>query len=121
MEDDEFMASPVVQKMASSEDVLNDAFKFDTEQKEEQKEKDPIREYLHLTASAVKMKYPKVEIETGELIKRVESLAFYQYHDQMVRIIQMEAKKRSHGDSIDHMNNLMAVKLRQRRILVMVR
>eukprot|EP01083_Nonionella_stella_P000611 1718_1 len=53
-----------------------------------------IKEYLHLTASAVKIKYPSVRnIQSDQLIKRVKDLPFYKYHDQMTRIMEQQIKK----------------------------
>ena len=93
LDDEEFLESPVVKKMAST-----------CEDTQEHK----IREYLHLTASAVKINYPKVDITTEQLIKRVESLAFHQYYDQMVRIMEMERKKQLPQEKVNYLNNLMA-------------
>merc|ERR1712228_991624 len=56
---------------------------------------DKIKEYLHLSASAVKIKYPTVRnIGSDDLIKKVKELPFYKYHDQMVKIMENEMKKR---------------------------
>ena len=53
---------------------------------------DVIKEYLHLTASAVKIKYPKItNITSEELIGQAKSLPFFQYHDYMVRIMEKES------------------------------
>merc|ERR1711902_402816 len=57
----------------------------DEEKKEEKSQEsrdkrafDKIKEYLHLSASAVKIKYPTVRnIQSDELIKRVRELPFY--------------------------------------------
>ena len=93
MDDADFMSSPVVQKMAATSD--------DTKQHK-------INEYLHLTASAVKINYPKVKITTDELIKRVESLSFHQYYDQMVRIMEMEKRKMEQSEHLAYINNLLS-------------
>ena len=68
--------------------------KKDDEETRDKKAFDKIKEYLHLTASAVKIKYPTVKnIQSDELIKRVKELPFYKYHDQMVRIMEAQLKK----------------------------
>mmetsp|Transcript_7220 Transcript_7220/g.6462 ORF Transcript_7220/g.6462 Transcript_7220/m.6462 type:complete len:605 (+) Transcript_7220:358-2172(+) len=68
--------------------------KKDDEESKDKKAFDKIKEYLHLTASAVKIKYPTVKkIQSDELIKRVKELPFYKYHDQMVRIMEAQLKK----------------------------
>ena len=65
-----------------------------SEETRDKKAFDKIKEYLHLTASAVKIKYPTVKnIQSDELIKRVRELPFYKYHDQMVRIMEQQIKK----------------------------
>merc|ERR1712228_198033 len=74
------------------------------EQIEDKNEKafDKIKEYLHLSASAVKIKYPLVRnIQSDELIKRVKELPFYKYHDQMVRIMEIEIKKKRQSEKKD--------------------
>ena len=42
-------------------------------------------EYLHLTASAVKINYPTVNATSKELIEMVKSMPFYQAHDHLNR------------------------------------
>eukprot|EP01084_Bolivina_argentea_P142714 250687_1 len=65
-----------------------------SEESRDKKAFDKIKEYLHLTASAVKIKYPTVKnIQSDELIKSVKDLPFYKYHDQMVRIMETQIKK----------------------------
>jgi len=67
------------------------------EKKQETKEVafDKIKEYLHLTASAVKIKYPTVRgVASADLIKRVKELPFYKYHDSMVKIMEHEIQKK---------------------------
>ena len=55
---------------------------------------DVVKEYLHLTATAVKIKHPKVTtIASEELIKKVSQFSFWEYHDHMVRIMELEEKK----------------------------
>jgi len=50
---------------------------------------DVVREYLHLTASVVKMKFPKVQsLSSEELISKVKNLPFMEYHDHMIRIMK---------------------------------
>jgi len=63
-------------------------------QEKTEKAFDKIKEFLHLTASAVKIKYPTVRtVQSDDLIKRVKQLPFYKYHDQMVRVMEVELKK----------------------------
>eukprot|EP01084_Bolivina_argentea_P215667 366201_1 len=65
----------------------------ETEESRDKKAFDKIKEYLHLSASAVKIKYPTVkDIQSDELIKRVRELPFYKYHDQMVRIMETQIR-----------------------------
>eukprot|EP01084_Bolivina_argentea_P215671 366213_1 len=67
--------------------------KKETEESRDKKAFDKIKEYLHLSASAVKIKYPTVkDIQSDELIKRVRELPFYKYHDQMVRIMETQIR-----------------------------
>ncbi|ETO23972.1 hypothetical protein RFI_13188 [Reticulomyxa filosa] len=55
---------------------------------------DVIKEYLHLSASSVKIKFPLVTSITNEmLIEQTRHLPFYQYHDFMVRIMEKEIKR----------------------------
>mmetsp|Transcript_21548 Transcript_21548/g.34553 ORF Transcript_21548/g.34553 Transcript_21548/m.34553 type:complete len:677 (-) Transcript_21548:192-2222(-) len=71
-----------------------EAKKDEPKQSRDQRAFDKIKEYLHLTASAVKIKYPTIKsIQSDELIKKVKELPFYKYHDQMVRIMETEIKK----------------------------
>jgi len=52
------------------------------------------REYLHLTASAVKIKFHHVSTVTSEqLISNAKSLPFFQYHDYMVHLMEQEESK----------------------------
>ena len=46
---------------------------------------DALNEYLHLTASAVKINYPTVNATSKELIEMVKSMPFYQAHDHLNR------------------------------------
>eukprot|EP01083_Nonionella_stella_P171578 586339_1 len=46
---------------------------------------DALDEYLHLTASAVKINYPTVNATSQELIQMVRSMPFYQAHDHLNR------------------------------------
>jgi len=52
-----------------------------------------IREYLHLSASVVKIKFPEVQTTSEDLIKQVEGLTFFQYHDYMVKIMENQMAK----------------------------
>ncbi|ETO24561.1 hypothetical protein RFI_12595, partial [Reticulomyxa filosa] len=55
---------------------------------------DVIKEYLHLSASSVKIKFPLVMAISNEmLIEQTKHLPFYQYHDFMVRIMEKEMKR----------------------------
>lgn len=55
---------------------------------------DVTREYLHLTASVVNMKFARIKhIESEELIKQVKNYQFWEYHDMMVNIMRMEEQK----------------------------
>jgi len=49
------------------------------------RETDALDEYLHLTASAVKINYPTVNATSEELIEMVRGLPFYQAHDHLNR------------------------------------
>jgi len=56
---------------------------------------DVTREYLHLTASVVNMKYPGIQHITSEdLINKVKNYQFFEYHDMMVNIMRMEQEKK---------------------------
>jgi len=52
-----------------------------------------VREYLHLTATVAKLKYPKVNINSEELILKVKDLSFIDYYDHMIRIMKNEDSK----------------------------
>jgi len=55
---------------------------------------DVIKEYLHLTASAVKIKFPQIDTITSEqLIQQVQDFPFSDYYDHMIRIMQNEQAK----------------------------
>ena len=55
---------------------------------------DVTREYLHLTASVVNMKFPRIQhITSEELINKVKNYQFWEYHDMMVNIMRMEEQK----------------------------
>jgi len=55
---------------------------------------DVIKEYLHLTASAVKIKFPHIQtFSSQQLINQAKSLPFFQFHDYMVRIMEKEEHK----------------------------
>jgi len=90
------------------EDFINEVLNDDTITKDDDDNKnynfvnrgnnvfvpDVIKEYLHLTASAVKIKFPRVTTFTSEqLINQVKSLPFFQYHDYMSRIMEKEENK----------------------------
>ena len=51
----------------------------------QRRETDALDEYLHLTASAVKINYPTVIATSKELIEMVRGLPFYQAHDYLNR------------------------------------
>ena len=46
---------------------------------------DALEEYLHLTASAVKINYPSVDVSAAELIEKARKLPFYRVHDALTR------------------------------------
>jgi len=52
-----------------------------------------VREYLHLTATVAKLKYPNVNISSEELIQKVKDLSFIDYYDHMIRIMKNEDSK----------------------------
>merc|ERR1719273_1603788 len=55
---------------------------------------DVTREYLHLTASVVNMKFPKIQhVSSEELINKVKNYQFWEYHDMMVNIMRMEEQQ----------------------------
>ncbi|ETO02290.1 hypothetical protein RFI_35146, partial [Reticulomyxa filosa] len=65
-----------------------------TEKDKEDFVADVIKEYLHLSASSVKIKFPLVSAISNEmLIEQTRHLPFYQYHDFMVRIMEKEMKR----------------------------
>lgn len=51
----------------------------------QRRNQDALEEYLHLTASAVKINYPTINATSKELIEMVKSLPFYQAHDHLNR------------------------------------
>eukprot|EP01084_Bolivina_argentea_P313760 543392_1 len=64
-----------------------------THKKPEKKVADVTREYLHLTASVVNMKFPRIQYSSEELIAKVKNYQFWEYHDMMVRIMKTEETK----------------------------
>ncbi|ETO23372.1 erythrocyte binding protein, partial [Reticulomyxa filosa] len=54
---------------------------------------DVLKEYLHLTATAVKIKYPNVQIESDELMKKVQFEPYFNYYERMTQIMQAEEAK----------------------------
>jgi len=53
-----------------------------------------IKEYLHLTASIVKTKFPKIDtISSEQLIAKVQDCNFCDYYDMMMRIMKNEQMK----------------------------
>merc|ERR1712154_351516 len=83
----------------------NKKMKENEEEDRDKKAFDKIREYLHLTASAVKIKYPTVKnMQSDELIKKVKDLPFYKYHDQMVRIMESQIKQIQKEKNKTHLN-----------------
>ena len=76
------------------EDLLQDKDLMNTDAVKRLKENDmTMKQYLQLTASAVKIKYPHITINTEDLTRRVGKCSFYQYHDRMVSIMEMEKKR----------------------------
>merc|ERR1740131_322004 len=68
---------------------------------------DVTREYLHLTASVVNMKFPRIQhISDEELINKVKNYAFYEYHDTMVQIMRTEAEKMKKAAEEEKQNKL---------------
>jgi len=89
------MAAPVPVAPAQRRAERERRRKEQTKQDNKEVAFDKIKEYLHLTASAVKIKYPTVRgVASADLIKRVKELPFYKYHDQMVKIMENEIKKK---------------------------
>merc|ERR1712154_200572 len=63
-------------------------------QKPQKQVTEVTKEYLHLTASVVSMKFPKINhIPSDELINKVKNYQFFEYHDMMVRIMKTEQQK----------------------------
>jgi len=53
-----------------------------------------IKEYLHLTASIVKTKFPNINtISSEQLIEKVQDFNFCDYYDLMMRIMKNEQMK----------------------------
>ncbi len=48
---------------------------------------DALQEYIHLSASAVKINFPSVRISQDELIKMVENVPFYRVHEKLCRFM----------------------------------
>ena len=85
----------------------NDNDKTKEEEKEKGKEKemakknvkkeamaDVLREYLHITATVVKMKFPQLKyVDSEELINKVKNCQFWEYHDKMIRIMMQEKQR----------------------------
>ena len=94
-EDDDVYQAQMKQQIQTSPKMnKQEEGQKDNAEAREKKVFDKIKEYLHLTASAVKIKFPTVKtIQSDELIKRVKELPFYKYHDQMTRIMEQEIKK----------------------------
>lgn len=94
-EDDDVYQAQMKQQIQTSPKMnKQEEGQKDNAEAREKKVFDKIKEYLHLTASAVKIKFPMVKtIQSNELIKRVKELPFYKYHDQMTRIMEQEIKK----------------------------
>ncbi|ETO20612.1 hypothetical protein RFI_16606 [Reticulomyxa filosa] len=77
-----------------NEKETGDKVKKMSEKDKEEFVADVIKEYLHLSASSVKIKYPLVTTISNEaLIEQTKHLPFYQYHDFMVRIMEKEIKR----------------------------
>merc|ERR1712176_1547424 len=63
-------------------------------QPETKKVADITREYLHLTANVINIKFPRIQtISSEELINKVKNYQFWEYHDMMVRIMKTEEQK----------------------------
>jgi len=55
---------------------------------------DVVKEYLYLTASAVKIKFPKIDtVSSEQLILQVQDLPFSDYYEHMFRIMKNEQLK----------------------------
>lgn len=52
-----------------------------------------MKQYLLLTASAVEINYPDIDMSTEELVRMVQLYPFHEYYDRMVEIMKMEKKK----------------------------
>lgn len=61
---------------------------------EPKKVADITREYLHLTANVINIKFPRIQtISSEDLINKVKNYQFWEYHDMMVRIMKTEEQK----------------------------
>jgi len=72
---------------------------------------DVVKEYLHLTASAVKIKFPQIDtISSEQLIQQVQDFPFSDYYDHMMRIMKNEQAKLTLEEDkkkINHLNNTL--------------
>jgi len=52
-----------------------------------------ISQYLHITATAVKLHYPDIKVESEKLINKVEHSPFYLYYDLMMQFMRSMRQK----------------------------
>merc|ERR1712176_278228 len=72
-------------------------------QPETKKVADITREYLHLTANVINIKFPRIQtISSEELINKVKNYQFWEYHDMMVRIMKTEEQKIAAKQKAEH-------------------
>jgi len=80
-----------------TEQINNSPEKTEKAEKKERKKQafvpDVLKEYMHLTATAVKIKYPRVNIESADLIEKVKFEPYYNYFERMTQIMQAEEAK----------------------------
>eukprot|EP01084_Bolivina_argentea_P005713 10781_1 len=63
-------------------------------EKDEKSFEETKKEYLHLTATVINIKYPQIEhISPVDLINRVEHCNFWEYYDKMQKIMENEINK----------------------------
>merc|ERR1712157_182375 len=63
---------------------------------------DAQEEYLHLTASAVKINYPTVVTNINELLKIARTVPFYQAYEKLKEF--MEKKQKEEEEEVDVLN-----------------
>jgi len=54
-----------------------------------------ISQYLHITATAVKLHYPDMEIDSEKLINKVKHSPFYLYYDLMMQFMRSKRQKKN--------------------------